>query len=218
MRIPISAAVAALVLAGSVRAQSPEATVDRAVKAYASVKSLRAVFTQQLTNPLTGSVAHAEGVLQQRGPGYLAVNFTDPAGDRIVADGKSVWVYLPSTNPGQVIRSPLGENAAGVPDVSALFLESPRERYTMTAAGTATVQGHPAHAVLLVPKDSSIPLAKATVWVDDDDGLIRRFETVDGSGVVRRIEITKLTPNATPEKGAFVFRVPSGVTVFSSSQ
>lgn len=216
MRSALLAGIAALSLAAPTRAQTPEATVDRAVKAYADIRTLRATFTQQVTNPLTGTVSHAEGVLQQRGPGYLAVNFTEPAGDRIVADGKAVWVYLPSTTPGQVIKTPLGKNSAGVPDVSALFLTSPRERYTMTAAGTATVQGHAAHAVRLVPKDPSIPLARATVWVDDDDGLIRRFETEDASGVVRLIEITRLTPNATPEKGAFVFRVPSGAKVFES--
>ena len=33
----------------------------------------------------------------------------NPAGDRIVADGKWVWVYLPSATPDQVIRMPVGD-------------------------------------------------------------------------------------------------------------
>ncbi|HWG54469.1 MAG TPA: outer membrane lipoprotein chaperone LolA [Gemmatimonadaceae bacterium] len=198
----------------SLGAQSPETTVDHAVHAYASVKSLRATFTQQITNPLTGHDDASRGELQQRGPGYLSVRFTEPRGDRIVADGKAVWVYLPSTTPGQVIRMPLGDNAAGVPDVAALFLKSPRERYTMSAAGTATVQGHATHAVVLVPRDSTIPFSRATVWVDDDDGLIRQFEIVDPNGLMRHVEITNLQPNAKPDPDAFVFHVPAGVKVF----
>jgi hypothetical protein len=51
-------------------------------------------------------VAHlgAGGGLCFRGRDRIAVRFTDPAGDRIVADGRSLWIYLPSTAPDQVIR------------------------------------------------------------------------------------------------------------------
>jgi outer membrane lipoprotein carrier protein len=214
-RLQIFVAVALSALSAvSLHAQSPETIVDHAVRAYASVKSLRATFTQQITNPLTGHDDSSRGELQQRGPGYLSVRFTEPKGDEIVADGKRIWVYLPSTTPGQVIRMPLGDDAAGVPDVAALFLKSPRKRYTMSAAGIATVQGHAAHAVVLVPRDSTIPFSRATVWVDDEDGLIRQFEITDPNGLVRHVEITSLKPNAKPDADAFVFHVPAGVKVF----
>jgi outer membrane lipoprotein carrier protein len=80
-------------------AQSPDSTLDRAVAAYATIKTARISFTQTIDNALTGSTVSSRGELQQRRPSRFAVNFQEPAGDRIVSDGSYVWVYLPSTNP-----------------------------------------------------------------------------------------------------------------------
>jgi outer membrane lipoprotein carrier protein len=93
-----------------VRPQQPsaEAMVERAAAAYAKVKTVRARFEQRLRNPLTGSTIVQQGTLQQRLPNELAVVFTNPKGDRIVADGKALWVYTPSSAPGQVIKLPVG--------------------------------------------------------------------------------------------------------------
>lgn len=204
----------AAIFATTLPAQSPEATVKRAVKAYASIKTIRASFTQTVTNPLTGSDVQSRGEMQQRIPGRLSIEFSDPAGDRIVADGKVVWLYLPSTNPGQVIRAHVGDNArANVPDVTSWFLDSPETRYRMSDGGRATVAGHATHAVKLVSIDSTIPFQKATVWIDDDDALIRQFETTGANGLTRRITITSIRPNAGLDSGVFAFVPPKGVRV-----
>jgi outer membrane lipoprotein carrier protein len=207
-------ASAAILATTPLSAQSPEATVQRAVKAYSKVRTIRASFTQTVTNPLTGSDVKSRGEMQQSIPGRLSIEFSEPAGDRIVADGKIVWLYLPSTNPGQVIKARVGENGrANVPDVTSWFLESPETRYRMSAAGTATIAGHATHAVKLVSIDSTIPFQKATVWVDDDDALIRQFETTDANGLTRRITITRIQPNAKLDSGVFAFVPPRGVKV-----
>jgi outer membrane lipoprotein carrier protein len=209
---------AAIFVAPALPAQSPEQTVDRAVAAYAKIRTIRATFTQRITNPLTRSDVVSQGEMQQRIPGQIAVHFTDPAGDRIVADGKVVWVYLPSTNPGQVIRTQLGSSGTtSVPDVTAWFLDSAKTRYRIADGGTTTIEGHATRAVVLTPRDPSIPFTKATVWVDNSDGLIRQFETTDTNGLTRRVTIKKLTPNAKLDPGVFTFTVPKGVKVFEQA-
>jgi len=50
-----------------------------------------------------------------------------------------------------------------------------------------TVDGHATTAVTLVPKDPSLPFAKATIWVDDDDA--DRARTIV-EGFVRRRDLT----------------------------
>ena len=217
MHVRLAAALLASVLAAPravpLAAQSADATLDRAVAAYAKVKTVRATFAQTLTNPLTGSTATATGEMLQRRPGQLALRFTDPAGDRIVADGTWLWLYLPSSAPGQVIRTRIGEGGAAVPDITAQFLDSPRSRYTVSDAGRAEVQGRPARALSLVARDASVPFAKATVWVDDADSLVRQFEVTDRSGLVRRVTITKLAVNVPVDRSAFRFQPPKGVRV-----
>ena len=43
---------------------------------------------------------------------------------------------------------------------------------------------------------ASAPFTKATVWVDDDDSLIREFEVTEASGVTRHVHLTTVEPNA----------------------
>ncbi len=217
MHVLVTAVTLATAALSSLRAQSPEQTLDRAVAAYAKVKTARASFTQTLTNPLLGSTVTAHGEMVQQIPGRLDVRFTDPAGDRIVADGKWVWVYLPSTNPGQVIKLRAGESTAGTPDVTSQFLESPKTRYTISDAGAATVAGRSARALRLLPKVDNVPFTQATIWVDDADGYVRQFETVDEMGVVRRVTITKLAVNGPVDRSAFTFTPPTGVKVFDQT-
>jgi outer membrane lipoprotein carrier protein len=214
-RFPLSVMTAVAFAASVVplAAQSADSTLDRAVAAYATVKTARIAFTQTIDNSLTGTSVTSHGELQQRRPSRFSVKFDDPAGDRIVSDGQFVWVYLPSTNPGQVIRAKLGADV-GAPDFAAQFLESPRTSYTVSGGSAATIDGDATHAVILVPKSTSSPFTKVTLWVNDGDALLRRVETVDGSGVVRRITVTRFARNAPVDANAFVFHVPAGVKVF----
>lgn len=212
--------VTSLILAAAAAplvAQSPEAVLDHAIATYKDMRTARVTFTQQVTNALTGSSATSHGELLQRRPGYLAVNFTDPKGDRIVADGKWVWIYLPSTNPGQVIRQKLDANQAGVPDITAQLLDDPKSRYDVSSAGTATVAGHATHAITLAAKSRNVPFSKATLWVDDDDGVVRQFETTDQNGLVRRVTVDSIRLNAPIAPSAFSFQPPRGVKVFDQS-
>ena len=96
----ILVAFLALVTATGMQAQSPGAIMERAVASYAGMRSMRAEFQQKITNPLTGSSATSNGVMLRRDPNLLSINFSNPRGDRVVADGKSLWVYLPSSAPG----------------------------------------------------------------------------------------------------------------------
>jgi len=208
------AAVMSVVTASIAGAQSTDQTLDRAVAAWGKVKTARATFEQTVTNSLTGSSATAHGEYQQQRPNRVAIRFTDPSGDRIVSDGASVWVYLPSSAPGQVVKRSASDATALPLDITGEFLTDPRGRYDITSAGVGTVAGHPAKALLLSPKaQTQAPFTKATIWVDDDDALIRQFEVVEPSGVTRRIRITSLDLNVPVDKGTFSFTPPAGVRV-----
>ena len=198
----------------SARAQTASATLDRAVRAYKNVKTVRASFTQTITNPILGETVHSAGELVQRRPNRVAVRFTDPAGDRIVADGAWVWFYLPSSTPGQVVRQRIAKDGSGSPDLTAQFLDRPSTRYDVIDLGRQKVNGRTAHMLSLVPKTGvDAPFSKAIVWVDSADALIRQFELTEPSEIVRRVTITKLTLNPAVPASAFRFTPPSGTKV-----
>jgi outer membrane lipoprotein carrier protein len=205
----VAFAVAVLPIGAS--AQSADAIIDRAVAAYARLNSMRAEFRQTLTNPLTGNSQTTNGVILRKKPNLLSITFD--SGDRVAADGATLWVYLPSSVPGQVMKMPYtGSNASSV-DPAEQFLNSPRTRFTVTSSGTATVAGRPAHAVTLVPKRANAPFTSAKVWIDDNDSSIRQFDVETANGLKRRVVITSFTANPVLSRSSFRFAVPKGAKV-----
>jgi len=211
----IYVAAALALAAGAVQAQSPvDAIIDKAVAAYAKTRTSTGTFEQAITNPLTGSTARARGAFeQQRQPAKFSFRFTEPKGDLIVGDGRWLWVYLPSTTPGQVIKMPMTEGGAGSLDLASRFFDSPKTRYTITDAGAATVAGEGTRALVLEPKASTEPFTRAKVWIDTSDGTLRQFEILEPSGIKRLVTITAVTPNAPVNVAAFTFKPPKGARI-----
>ena len=143
--------------AGTARAQDAGAIVGRASKVYQGLSSLKADFVQVIDNPMIDS-AESRGTLVQAGQDKLAMRFTDPPGEAIVIDGEHVWLYTPSTTPGQVIRLsvPSGGPVYGY-NMLAWFLDKPAERYTATYLRRDKLNGRAVDVVQLVPAVSDLP-------------------------------------------------------------
>jgi len=195
-----------------------DAALAKAVAAYADVRTARATFEQTITNPLVGSKLNSRGEFEQRRPNQFAFRFIEPKGDKIISDGKFVWVYLPNSQPDQVIRIAIADGAggggggAGSLDLISEFFDSPKSRYKVQDGGATTVEGRAARAVLLTPTKAA-SFTKATVWIDVSNGKLLQFEAEEHSGIVRRVKITSFTPNVDVNASAFVFKPPKGVRV-----
>ena len=105
------------------------AVLDRAATTYQTVSTLSADFTQIIVNPMIGAPDTTWGRLYEMRPSHFAMRFTRPKGDRVVADGRWLWLYTPSTTPGQVIRTKIPEVGTTGPNLIGQFVERPRERY-----------------------------------------------------------------------------------------
>ena len=213
------AALSAVVVAAApapARAQeaAARAAVQHAVNAWNAVRTVRASFEQTVSNALTGTSATARGDYQQRRPGMLSVRFAEPDGDRIVADGQWLWLYLPSSAPGQVIKRPESAQGSGTVDITGEFLDRPFEKYDIADDGAASVDGRATRLVTLTPKPGGPDdFSKARVWIDDADGYIRQFEVAQRNGVTRRVRLTALQVNVATDDSAFRFAVPKGARV-----
>lgn len=203
--------------ATSVPGQSLGDLVDRAASEHAKMRTARVQFTQVITNPLTGNRINARGQVLRKAPGLLAITFTDPAGDKIIADGKAVWVYLPSTTPGQVLKMTPGGSEAERLDPASQLLRSPRTRFNIADGGTATVGGRPTRVVLLTPKGRE-SFTRAKVWIDTGNSLVRRFEVTEPTGLVRNVTLTSIQANVPIPASAFRFSPPRGVRVVDQGQ
>src|ERR1043166_8668998 len=93
------------------QANPAEAAVDRAAAAWARMRTATGTIEQTVLNSLTGSSATLHATFQEERPNHLSVRYTDAKGDAIVSDGKWLWIYLPSSTPGQVLRRPASDRA-----------------------------------------------------------------------------------------------------------
>jgi outer membrane lipoprotein carrier protein len=195
------------------RAQDVSVIVGRAAAVYKAIGALGADFTQVIDDPMLGQ-EESKGAMLQAGQAKLSMRFTDPAGDAIIADGKRVWIYTPSTTPGQVIRLQL-QSGGPVYGFNLLgwLLDKPTERYTTTYVRADTVSGRAVDVVRLEPLSQDMPFTRAILWLDKDDALPRRLEVRETGGLKRTITLSNLRPNAPVSDKSFVFDVPKGVRV-----
>lgn len=193
-------------------APDAERILRRVEEAYEGVRSLQADFVQDLDVPLLGTKQRSTGKIYQRRPDRFLMKFTDPAGDVIVADGRHFWMYYPSNDPRQVMRTSIAAGSEQV-DLHRQFLSDPTERYAATLTGQETVDGHATHVLTLVPKGQS-PYRRLRIWVDRDDHTVRRFEMTEENESVRRIEFRNLRKNVSLPDGLFTFTPPKGAQVF----
>lgn len=188
-----------------------ESILERARRAYAQVRSLRAEFVQHVRVPLLGQEKTSRGRLYVARPDRLRMEFTDPAGDLLVADGQFLWLYTPSTDREQVIRQPLGAGGPTV-DVSQELLDRPQERFVATYLGRDDVAGRPAYVLSLVPKRPS-SYRVLRVWIDAEDYLVRRFEAREENDTERRVELRNVAINPSLPATLFRFTPPEGTRV-----
>jgi outer membrane lipoprotein carrier protein len=196
--------------------QDARSIVSRAAFAYRSLSALRADFDQLIENQMIGN-ATSKGVLEQAGQARLSMRFTDPPGEAIVIDGKWVWVYTPSTTPGQVLRIPVptGGPVYGY-NLLAWLMDRPTERYNSTYVRADRLDNRPMDVVEMVPTVPDMPFGRATVWLDRGDGLPRRMEIEELSGQRRTLTLHNVRVNQPVSNKTFTFEVPAGVKIVDS--
>lgn len=214
VRRMLCASLASLAMPTSpVGAQNAQAALTRAETAYRAWSTFRADFVQTIINPMLGAPEVSRGRVYLDPPNRFAMRFSDPGGDRIVADGEWLWVYAPSSVEDQVIKQPIPTEGPVTPNLVGQFVDRPLERYDASYVGVDTVAGRLVDVVELVPKDPDFAFRRAEIAVDREDGLLRRLGLVERSGQRREIVFRDIRVDVVIPEREFRFDVPEGVRV-----
>jgi len=227
--VAVAATVLALVATspvfppGTLRAQGAErpsmradSILTRAGERYRRIHSFCAHFSQERIVPLLHQTTRSEGELCEMQPAYFAMDFTEPDGDRVVADGRYLWMYYPSMSPDQVMRTRLEGTSGGALDFQREFLEDAENRFRVTYQGRDSVTGRATHALELEPREDR-GYRKARVWLEVDRGLIRKVEITEENGSVRRVVLSDIRLNPELEPSHFQFTPPPGTRILDRS-
>jgi chaperone LolA len=195
---------------GGAQAPDPYAVLDAAAERFGRIQTLCADFRQVLDVRLLGETHEGTGRLCQRRPDLFSMRFDDPAGDLVVVDGESVWMYTPSRDPEQVLRTSISAGTRGL-NLHGEFLDSPRTRYDAASEGTDTVEGLPSQRILLRPREPA-GYREAVVWIGPDR-LLRQVEIREENGSVRTVTLLTSEAEVDVPEGTFSFTPPPGVRV-----
>lgn len=194
---------------GSHPVQEPADILRATSAAYEDMRTFRAGFEQVLRNTLLGRTTRSTGTLYQREPDKFLMDFSDPEGDVIVSDGRHFWMYFPSVDTKQVLRTPRGGQGL---DLHAQFIGDVHARFDATYHGTEEVLGRTAHVLTLDPRQS-LGYRRLKVWIDAEDHLVRRFELTEENGNVRRMLLRDLAVNPSLPDELFEFDPPEGTFI-----
>lgn len=190
----------------------PKSLIERAARAYQRITSFTAAFKQVIEDSMIGTF-ESQGNLVQSGESKLSMRFTDPDGEAIVMDGEHIWVYTPSTTPGQVLRLKIPSDPTYGPNLLAWFLTNPSERYSVRYLKSDAIGGRAVDVVALTPLDKSLPFTGAVVYLDQYDYLPRRLEVREKGGNQRTLTLSSVETNRRVAPAIFTFSVPKGVRV-----
>ncbi len=208
-----------LVAPGSAVAQEASgdvrATLARAEQVYDGLTSLEAQFEQTIEVTLLGRSRTGSGTWYQKGRGRFKMDFADPPEDLIVADGSHLWLYYPSTHPGQVIRSEIDADVtgAGMVDLQGRIFDEAASGYDADLEDREILDGHVTLRIRLTPTGES-PYRRVRVWVDAESFLVRKFEILETNETLRIVVLRELKPNQPISDETFRFTPPAGADVF----
>lgn len=205
--------VALLAAAAPLAAQDAATALDRAERAYRATNTLTAEFAQILVNPMLGDPEVTRGLLFLDPPERFAMRWTQPEGERVVADGRWLWAFAPSSVPDQVIRQSIPRYGPSSPQLIGQFVDRPLQRYDARYVGEETVGGEATDVVYLVPKRDDMPFRDAEIAIARSDGMLRRIKVTEASGQRRTLVLANLRANAPIPAAELRFDVPDGVRI-----
>lgn len=171
----------------------------------AHVRTLRADFRQELWSADHKLLDKSAGTFALHRPNEFLWDYQTPYKQKIVADGKRLWMY--DVGLQQVTVSPLDDAAAGSPAMLLSGDQAVRQSFdvekTYESGGFSWIE--------LRPKLSGTDFK--SVLIGFADGLPRRLSLVDGLDQTTRIEFSNVVANGKLDERLFHFKVPRGVDV-----
>lgn len=208
-RVVMLGACLLLALAGVPAARADEAAAARLDRVLAGLGSLRASFRQEVLDADGQPRERAAGTLALQKPGRFRWDYSEPAGQLLVSDGRTLWLY--DADLEQVTVRAVSQSLSATP--------------AMLLAGTGRVGE--AFAVEAEARAGDLEWFALTPLRTDTDfrrlrlalrgGELVRMELADRLGQVTRIEFAAIERNPALPAGLFRFEPPPGVDVVGSA-
>jgi outer membrane lipoprotein carrier protein len=188
--------------------------VARVQNRYDRTTHLRARFRQQTRLQGFDQVQTGEGQVWILKPGMMRWDYTQPERQTIIANGETLWIYLPEDR--QAIREQVDQSLGT--RTPALFLAG-QARLSELFTATAVSTGGPGEGGLLqlelTPKGGALPYSQVQLGIDPSAYLVQSVRLVDALGNITSMWFSDIDTEGPVDPSLFHFQIPPGVEVIA---
>ncbi len=182
---------------------------------YGALESYQANFT--IISKKMGKSKTQRGTLRFKSPSKLLMDFYQPSRQKIVSNGKMMWIYIPSMNvvAEQDLKSDSGLfTAASKKGLRRLFSKY-HYRFASKNQPEEQKDGQKMYTLVLKQKESRSGYREIKLWVSTDF-LIKRALGKTSSGKTVDILLSNIKTGLNLSNGIFKFTVPARARVIKN--
>ncbi len=190
--------------------------VKKIKERFTGLDSYQADF--KIVSEKAGSKIHQSGKLSYMNSNKMLVEFREPYGQRIVSDGKTMWLYIPSMN--VVAEQDLKNDSGSIfssgtwGGLKRLFSKY-HYKFASKKQPEAQPDGSKMYTLFLKQRESRSGYRTLKLWVSDDYLVTKVFgETSTGKKV--EILFNNIRTNVELSNGIFKFDIPSKAKIIKN--
>lgn len=182
---------------------------------FASFDTYQAGFV--MTTEGKGQRTRQTGIIRYKAPDKMLAQFSRPSGQKVVSDGRTMWIYLPSLNvvAEQDLEAEGGMfSAASRSGLNRLFRRY-HYRFASKEQPVTRADGSKMYVLELQQKESRAGLRQMTLYINEDY-FITRAEGNTASGKKIELTFSDIKTGIDMPDGMFEFDVPARARVIKN--
>ena len=179
---------------------------DRLQAFLSGVESLQARFDQSVFDTSQGQTRRLEGIFYLQRPGKFRWDYTEPKGQIVLADGKTVWLVEEDLK--QAYQKPQSDALRGTPALLLTEQLKLEDHFEIADLGPS----QDLEWVELVPRDPESQFTRILLAFKDSE--LRRMELADKFAQVTRFGFSDIKRNPRLDSKLFVYTPPRGTQLF----
>ena len=183
---------------------------------YNEIDTYEATF--KISTERAGKRTYQSGVIKSKAPNKLSVDFDKPYGQRIVSNGKTMWIFIPGMNvvAEQDLQSESGSIfAPGSKSGLRRLFSKFHYKFASKDQPETGADGKKYYTLFLKQKESRGGYRTMKIWCNENYMIVRASgETAAGKKV--EIEFSNIKTNGDIPNGAFKFDIPSNARIIKN--
>ena len=189
--------------------------VQKVKDRFGKLESYQADFS--IVSQKMGKAKAQSGIIKYRSSDKLLIEFNQPYGQKIVSNGKTMWIYIPSMNvvAEQTLKSDSGIFSSSTKSgLSGLFSKY-HYRFATKDQPESQPDGKKFYTLHLKQRESRSGFRTLQLWISEDYFITKaRGETSSGKTI--EITLTNIRTNINLPKGLFRMEIPARARVIKN--